>query len=265
MRPVLSKIALFLSLSMLAGCSAPPKAPTPTTKVKLKDLAPIDAAQRGMVLPSSVSFKAVTFVVPAAEYNKVIRGALAGLNRGTGLARSPADFNANGFVAASGTIANAEKSIAIISQSNGRSLDTSYYTISDEKGYDIAMTTDTGEIALPYTYNGAKKLLPLKPGRLILRITVKRFAAWASVFKLTLQPAWRQPYEDSFVDRTLGASNDILFKAAAIEMNMQAGELVLVAPKEYKPDIPDMANIFMASSGNEPQVKITILMCTGMN
>jgi hypothetical protein len=265
MKPVLSKIALFLSLAILAGCSAPPKAASPTPRVKLRDLTPIDAAQRGMMVPSAVSFKVVTFAVPANEYNKVIQQVLASLNRGAGLSRSPADFAANGFVAAAGTIASADKSIAIISQSNSQLLDTSYYTVSDEKGYDIAMTSIAGGVSLPYVNNGSRKNLTLKQGRLVLRIEVKRFSAWASVFKLTVQPVWKSPYEDSFIDRTLGTSNDTLFRAAAIETNMQAGELVLIAPAGFTPDAPDMAGIFMTSSGKKPQVKIALLMCTGMN
>ena len=131
----------------------------------MRDLAPIDAAQRGMILPSAVSFKVVTFAVPADEYNKVIERVLANLNRGDGMLKSPADFSANGFAAATGTIGSADKSIAIISQSNSRLLNTGYYTVSDEKGYDIVMTMIAGGISLPYVDNGTMKNLPLKPGR----------------------------------------------------------------------------------------------------
>jgi hypothetical protein len=261
MKPVLSKILLFLWLAMLAGCSAPPKAPV----IKLKDLAPIDAEQRGMMAPAAVNLKVVTFVVPAAEYNDVIQQVLAGLDRGEGIPKSPADFSANGFVAATGSLAGADKSIAIISRSKARLLNTSYFTFNDEKGYNVTMATLAAEASMPYVDNGTKKNLPLKPGRLVLHITVKRLATWASVFKLTVQPAWRSQYEDSFIERTMGVSGDLLFKTTAIETDMQAGEMVLFAPAKFDPDTPDMANIFMATSGNRPQVKITILMCTGIN
>jgi hypothetical protein len=218
-----------------------------------------------MTMPPAVSFKVVTFAVPAAEYDKVLEQVLTSLNRGAGMSKSPADFSANGFVTAAGALGSADRSIAIISQSDSQLLGTNYYTISDENGYDITMTVTAGGISLPYVDKGTKKNVPLKPGRLALRIAVRRFSAQASVFKLTVQPVWMPPYEDSFIEHTLGVSNDILFRATAIETNMQAGELVLVAPAQFKPDTPDMANIFMTSSGNKSQVKITLLMCTGMN
>ncbi len=265
MRAAHAMMFLFLSvIALSAGCQAPVEEPSPLEGVKLSDLRPVDAPRRGMVLPSGVNLKAVTFSIPAAGYERTVRLTLATLDSGPGILSNEADFRANGFVAAEGRLSQMNAISEILKQAQATLLASNYYTVYDDKGSDIEMTGVQQVTPIPYWSKGVSESLALKPGRLAVRVRVKRFTSRASVFRVTVQPVWKPRQNATLIERVSGRSREIIFAAAGIDTNMQAGDMIVVAPTPAAREGTSLADAMMASRDGD-SMRMTIVMCTGIS
>jgi hypothetical protein len=265
MRAIHAIMFLFLSVTALsAGCQAPAEEPSPLEGVKLSDLRPLDAPRRGLVLPSGVYLKAVTFSIPAAGYERAVRLTLAALDSGPGILSSEADFHANGFVAAEGRLSQMNVISEVLKQAQATLLASNYYTVYDDKGDDIEMTGVQQVTPISYWNKGISQSLALKPGHLAIRLRVKRFTSRASVFRVTVQPVWKPHQNATLIERVSGRSREIIFAAAGINTNMQAGDMVVIAPSPAAHEGTTLADTMMASRDGD-FTKMTIVMCTGIS
>jgi hypothetical protein len=257
------RMAVCLVLLGLCGCHSPAPEPQRTAGIRLGELAPIDAPRQGMTLPPSVSLEVTTFAVPAAEYDRTIALVMAGLQSGRGILKNAEDFQANGFAAGTGGGPAMLKTVGILQKAGARAIRTDYLAVFDENGYDVTMASVAGNRSVAYTSAGTRSEVVLSPGRLVLRATVKRFAGRASVLKLLVEPVW-QPYSGpTFVERTSGISRDFVFGAADVELNIQAGDFVLVAPAASTIEQSSLAAAFMGHGGGR-EMRVAIIACAGV-
>jgi hypothetical protein len=255
-----------IAIAVFIGCSPPPPAqPSMTQGIRLSELSPPDAAQRGMILPPSVNLKVVTYAIREAEYERVIRLATAILDSGPGILKNADDFRANGFVAATGGMQNMGKLDEVMNEAKATVLGTNYYTIFDDKGDDVAVNTVTSNVTVPYARDGKHENVTLRPGQLALRAVVRRPTSRASVVKLTVQPVWKASTDASYIERTSGFSRDRIFIATGVDATMQKGDILLVAPAPSSTTTHNLAEVFMTSAGSRVERKVTIFICTGIN
>jgi hypothetical protein len=258
------KTALLLFSVLITGCTPAPK-PAPLTQgVKLKDLAPVDAGERGTMRPS-VNLKAIVLAVPANEYPRAIRMAMGTMTTGRGMLNSPADFYANGFAAGTGNVRDLDRLTAILNQAGARVLTSSYFTtILDDKGNDIDMVTVSVPMSISYLNEGAIKNAALNPGRLVLRIQVRQMAARGSVYRLSMRPVWTPMGSGAWLGKYEELSDrEIVFGAAGVEMAVQDNDMIFMAPAEYKADRSNLANLLMGLPGNEPEVRMAVILFGG--
>jgi hypothetical protein len=266
MTSIYAKICVFaVAIAVFIGCSPPPEKPSLTQGIKLSELSPPDAAQRGMILPPAVNLKVITYAIGAAEYERTIRLATAILDSGPGILKNADDFHANGFVAAIGGVQNMGKLNDMLNEAKATVLGTNYYTVFDDKGDDVAVDTVMTSLTVPYVHNGQRDNATLRSGQLALRAVVKRFTSRASVVRLTVQPVWKPSTDASYVERTSGFSRDKIFLAAGLDATIQRGDIILIAPAPSTTAAQNLANVFMTSSGDRVERKLIIFMCTGIN
>lgn len=254
----------FVVAALLTGCTAPPPEPSPLEGIKLSDLRPADAPAKGLVMPPSVNLKVLVFSIPEGHYEKAARGVLSLLDTGPGILRSAADCQANGFVAGTGRIAKMDAINKCLKNADATLVTSNFYTVCDDKGDDIEMVGLTQAVTVQYWNNGSAENKVLKPGYLAIRMTVKRFASRASVFRMLIQPVWKPHHEATLIERTTGVSRNIIFETAGIDTNMQVGDIAVLAASPVLPEGTSLAGITMGGrrGGN---MKMVIVLCTGMS
>jgi hypothetical protein len=256
---------VLILLAAAGGCTAPaPKKPNLTEGIKLRDLTPPDAKQRGFVLPPAINIETSIYAVPEAEYDRMVRVISAMMESGPGILRNGGDFRANGFAAGVGSINNLDRIKLALNEARARSINNNYVTVFDSKGNYLEVATVGAAMSVPYIRNGQQSDLILRPGVLAFRMVLRRPALRGSVSRLTLQPVWKPANEPSSVERASGQSRDIVFGNCGIETSIQAGDLVFVGPAVAGTQAQRLADVAMALPGSR-EAKIAIVMCTGMS
>jgi len=260
------KIVSFLLVVMLCGCSTPPEAPSPAEGVKLRDLAPADAARQGLVLPPAISLRATTYAIPAARYERIARIIVATLDTGPGILTDARDFRENGFIAAAGGMADVRPLDEALAKAQATALSNNYYMVFDEKDNDAAVSAVREIRRIEYVSGGQRDTMTLRPGQLGLRIVARRFSRRSSVFRLTVQPIWKAAEDATFVERSTGISRNIVFDRAGIDTRMQAGDMVLIAPSGASHEGTTLADALMTITDARGEMKIvTVVTCTGLS
>lgn len=249
---------------VLGGCSAPkpPEPPSLTQGIKLRDLRTPDAAERGMVLPSAVNLEVSTFAVPADKYESAMRAIMPMLVSGPGILRNAADFRANGFVAATGSMRSLDVIGSILGQTGVRSINNKYYAIYDDRANDIEMGPLERPASISYVRGGKAELTTLRHGVLAMRMVIKRTGQSGSACKLMMAPVWKASSEASFVERTSGMSRDIIFDNSAMDVTVQAGDIVVVAPASATRT--DRLGQLMMVTTDAKEALLTIVKVTGI-
>jgi hypothetical protein len=258
------KIILALSALLFAGCQTPPpKPPSITQGIKLRDLTPADAAQRGLVLPSAVNVEVLLYSVPADQYDNTMRAVMSMLDTGPGMLTNEVDFRGNGFAGATGNVRAAPRIKQVLEGVGATILTSNYYSVFDERGDDMVMLNVTGPMVLPFVRGGQETQMTIRPGAMAVRVAVRRMGPKASVCKLLIQPVWKPGPNATFVERTSGVSRAIVYDNAGISMNMQADDLVVMAPASLEGKPGSLANVLMQAPDTR-RMKVVIVMCTGI-
>lgn len=257
------RIMLFICVAaLLTGCSAPGDRPI-WEQVKLRDVAASSAERPGGRLLKTINLDIHIFEIPAENVGK--------LNEiWQMLYTEPLKFNnydafrENSFLVGFGQIQMWNEVADVLRNSGARKGETVSLVLPDGQTNDFTVAALHGNQTVFYVSSaGSMEDVTVGPGKIVLRIKVKKIPGERGVCKVNAQPVFTLPIQTPIPQLTAQAkSAEFHFTSAGFDLKMSPSDFILLGPERYIENQITLDGLFFSRPGRIPTVKVFLFVCT---
>jgi hypothetical protein len=252
---------------LLSGCEDNKSGPK-TEGIKIDELAPTGKTGQS-VQPKflqTTNINVITFELRAESIGS-LEDIWKILNTGALRLNSPAGFAANRLRAGTGKYEAYNKIIDLLTTADAKKLSTTSLLIPNSQPETLNIGRLTRKATISYIgRTGAIETADAGPGILCLQISARQFSESQPVANVQVVPvisASTEGLPKELAERI--RANDIRFFSAGFRAIIKPGDVILLAPSEYKPDETTAAGRFFTKPEPNPTVRVLLFICTSIS
>jgi hypothetical protein len=181
----------------------------------------------------------------------------------------PDAFLANGLISCAGDRASWQKIAQLVALSQPKTLKHFNILMTENMAEDVVIAETNQPISIVYRSNDITAGIGFDTGQTILRIKASSLIGLRQACRLDITPVYRTAAAQKTKKRSAGRENyESVFESAALNVHLQPGQFVLLAPARTQTD-PNTAQTIgdILSSSPNPQktANLCIIACNLIN
>jgi hypothetical protein len=260
-------LAVFFLISFLAGCISSNTSSRKVWKnVKMPEL--ISQQQPSENKSMFVGLYIYIFHIQADKLTEIQEQ----ISRTDALSvkyNDPAAFSANGLVDCAGDRTSWQKIAELLAQSQPQTREHINLLITENIINDIVVAQTPRPVSVTYYSNGATAGIGFDAGRIALRLKVSSLIGLRQVCRLDITPVYKTGLGQKAKKSSVEQENyEFAFESAALNVRLQPGWFVLLAPAQTQTD-PNIAqtigDIMSYSQTDSNAVNLCLIACNLIN
>ena len=247
-----------------AGCR--PKETPIWDELKMGDIPPANYdGKSGQQMVRTSNFNIYVYEIPRENFEKT-SGLWEAFSKQDIYLLDYRAFSANSFQAGLGLVTSFEYISKVLEEAEGTLVNRLVLLIPAGQSHDVEVTYLDGRRDIFYTsVDGSLTGDSFGLGYLVMRLLAKNIAGMRGVSNVQFGIVFRPPITTLQALEIRRERREYLFIPTIFNVNMKAGDLVLLSPKQLDEDGSTLDGLFFGYSDERDVFRLYLILCTGVS